>query len=46
MQVVLAIEHEDSHTLLTIFHDKKHLGADINTQVTLQYTTLHYTTLH
>ena len=30
--MILAIEHENSHTLLTIFHEKKHLGADINAQ--------------
>ena len=34
--MVLAIEQEDSHTLLTIFHEKKHLGADINTQADVQ----------
>lgn len=34
--MILAIEHDDSHTLLTIFHEKKHLGADINTQADSQ----------
>ena len=35
-QVLLAIEKEDTATLLTIFHDKKHLGADINAQADIE----------
>ena len=35
-QVVQAIAAEDTATLLTIFHEKKHLGADVNAQADIE----------